>query len=144
MLPRWHIFWGAVFSLILYLVVPGIEWYYLIIVFLSSFLIDFDHYMAAAYNSGKISLFESFKYYDIDRIKAMKEKKKGIRNKGTFHLFHTVEFHFLVFILGLFFAPLFYVFIGMMFHTLLDLLYLAVRDVLYRREFLLWNWIKSR
>ena len=144
MLPRWHILYGAVFTVLIWLLAPQIAWYNLILMFLASFLIDFDHYLSASFNSKKWSLKNAFRYYEIDRIKANAEKEKGNRKQGNFHLFHTIEFYILVLIIGLFWAPLFYVFAGMVFHTLLDILHLGTQDAMYRREFFFWKWIKGR
>jgi len=43
MLPKAHIFYGAIFSIILYLI--GLSAIESILTFLASFLIDFDHYL---------------------------------------------------------------------------------------------------
>jgi len=141
MLPRWHILSGLAFTLILWYFFPQTEWYYLAIVFLSAFLIDFDHYMCAVYKTGRISLFNAFKYHDLLKKKGLAEKKRGIRRKGDFHVFHTIEFHALVLLAGFVIHPVFfYVLVGMVFHSLLDVVDLSVNRELYRREFFFVNW----
>lgn len=144
MLPRWHIFWGAIFSLLLYILFPQISLLNIIIVFLSSFLIDFDHYAASISKTRSLSLFKSFEYYKNEGCIFQDEKKKGIRRRGTFHPFHTLEFHALILIIGLFFNPFIYIFIGMLFHSFLDLIYMVYNDVLYLREFLFFNWLLKK
>ena len=145
MLPRWHIFWGAIFTLLIWILAPNISLIFLALIFFSSFLIDFDHYIMSVLKTKRISLLHAFDYHKKEEIKLIKEKKKGIRKKGDFHLFHTLEFHALIGILGIFWTPFFYIFVGMVFHSLLDLADLLHKDRFYRREFFLINWlIKKR
>jgi len=144
MIPRWHIFWGAIFSGSLWLLNPQINLIYILIVFLSSFLIDFDHYVVSVLKTKKTSLKHSFKYHDTQRKIEEKEKKKGIRKKGDFHIFHTLEFIALTGLIGYFFTPFYYIFIGMVFHSLLDFLWLIYKDRLYRRNYFLLSWIYKK
>ncbi len=144
MLPKWHVLLGAIFTLLLWAVAPTINPIYLSLVFLSSFLIDFDHYLASALKSKRIlGLRDSFRYHD----KKIKEEKAdisaGIKKKGDFHLFHTIEFHVFVGLLGILFIPLFYIFIGMLFHSLLDVYDGLRKGWLHRREFFLSNWVRK-
>lgn len=144
MLPRWHILLGALFSILIAVFMPEIPFYSLVLVFLSSFLIDFDHYMCAVFKTKKISLLRAFEYHEKEGFKMMEMHKRGIRKKGDFHIFHTIEFHILVAILGIFFVPFLYIFIGMTFHSLLDVFYLLNEDMLYTREFFLFNWLREK
>ena len=143
MLPRWHILLGAILTLVFWAASPNISFVYLGLIFLSSFLIDFDHYVVSALKNKSPSLKKSFSYHSDLRQKIEKEKKKGIRKRGDFHLFHTVEFHLLVGLLGFFWAGFFYIFIGMIFHSLLDLGWLLHKDLLHAREFFFFNWIRK-
>ena len=143
MLPRWHIVWGAVFTLILGLS-ANLRWEYLILIFASSVLIDFDHYLCGATRIKSWNLFHNFKYHKkLGQIQRA-EREKGIRKRGDFHLFHTIEFHALIGIAGLFWIPFFYIFIGMIFHSMLDLFYLLHKDYVYRREYFFFNWVAKR
>ncbi len=142
MLPRWHILFGFIFTLVIWYFAPNISLFYLLLVFLSSFLIDFDHYICAVKKNGNFNIFHAFKYHEEQRNLEEKEKRRGTRKKGDFHLFHTVEFHVMIGILGIFISPFFYIFIGMVFHSLLDLIWLLKEDRFYRREYFLINWVK--
>jgi hypothetical protein len=144
MLPKWHILWGGIFTLILWAFVPEISFLYLGLVFLSSFLIDFDHYIWAVKHTRKFGLSHALKFHEKLGKKEVAEKKKGIKKRGPFHLFHTVEFHGLIGLLGFFWIGFFYVFIGMIFHSLLDLMYLVYLGRLYRREYFLFSWLRNR
>jgi len=138
MIPRWHILLGAIFTAFIWLVFPETAWYNLALIFLSAFLIDFDHYICAVWKTGKLGLFSAFAYHKKLQKMHRKCKKKG---KGDFHIFHTVEFHLLVFALGFLFEPFFYVFAGMVFHSLMDVIHLIILKELDKREFFLVNWL---
>lgn len=141
MLPRWHILFGAIFSIIVWIAVPTIDYLYIIFIFLSSFLIDFDHYICSAFKTKKLGLFHSFEYHkDMDR-QAKADLAKGIKEKGDFHIFHTIEFHILVGLFGLISTPFFYIFLGMIFHSLLDIYSLLYEKEMYKREFFLAAWL---
>lgn len=135
MLPRWHIILGMIFTVLVWVVIPTISPAYLALIFLSSFLIDFDHYVASVLKTKKYSLRHSFRYHEKMEKELKKKIKKGIKEKGDFHLFHTIEFHALIGILGVFITPFFYVFIGMFFHSLLDLIFLIHKRVFHTREY---------
>ncbi|MEK6892757.1 MAG: hypothetical protein AABX07_01000 [Nanoarchaeota archaeon] len=143
MLPKWHIFYGALFTLFLWIIAPTIKIIDLALIFLASFLIDIDHYLCAVFDTKKMSLKNALNYYEEIKIRTTEERRKGIRKKGNFHLFHTIEFHVLIAMLGIFWLPFLYVFIGMVFHSLLDLFYMSKRDYLYHREFFFVNWLMN-
>ncbi len=144
MLPKWHVFLGLVFSLVLWAFFPDIRWYFILVLFLSSVLIDFDHYMTFIWKKGSWSLPDAFDYYikQIDTI--ISERKRGIIRKGDFIIFHTIEFHAVVLALGFLYPVFLYVLAGMVFHSLSDLVYLTYEGYVYRREFFLTNWIRMK
>ena len=144
MLTYWHILFGALFTFIIWVFVPRISPVYLVLIFLSSFLIDFDHYMNSVIKNKKLSLFHAFEYHKKLNKKEIEEKKKGIRRKGDFHIFHTIESHVFVAIVGLLWIGFFFVFIGMVFHSLIDLAESLYRDRFYRREYFFFNWLIKR
>jgi len=143
MLPRWHLILGAIFTFSIWLISPEIRLVYLALVFLASVLIDFDHYVIAVIRTGKLSLASSFDYHQMCQIEHLKNVKKGIRKKNGLYFLHTIEFHVLIGILGVFFLPFFYIFLGMVFHSLSDLFYLMNKSEVYRREFFFFSWIRK-
>lgn len=144
MLPRWHIFWGAIFSLFIWEFVGEIKYEYTLLIFLSSIFIDLDHYINAVIKNKNLHLGRAFDYHkDMAKIQEG-ERKKGIRKKGDFHLFHTIEFHLFIALIGIFWTPFFYIFIGMVFHSFLDFFYLINKDYLYRREYFFFKWISDK
>ena len=141
MRPYYHIIFGAIFSILVWIAAPQLNYLYAILLFLSTFLIDFDHYLCSALKTKKLGLFHSFAYHKEIRKRELTEKARGIKQRGDFHLFHTVEFHILVGLLGFLWIGFFYVFLGMIFHSLIDVYSLLSDKMMYRREFFLTAWI---
>ncbi len=145
MLPRWHILLGLLFSLVFWIVFPETHWIYAAIIFLSAFLIDFDHYMNAVFKTGKICLFDAFEYHRRLIKKALADKKREVRKRGDFHIFHTIEFHIFTLVMGFIIHPVFfYILIGMVFHSIVDLISLIWEDGLYRREYFFVRWLARK
>jgi hypothetical protein len=144
MIPRWHVLFGAVFTFILWLAVPNIDYLYLGLVFFSSFLIDFDHYLCAVIKTKSLSLKNAFEYHKEKHKQHQREKTKGIKKKGDFHLLHTVEFHALIGLLSIFWAGFFYIFLGMMLHSITDAITMFYDNGLHRREFFFFNWLRRK
>ena len=144
MLPKVHIILGAVFSILIWFLLPQIPLYCIVLIFLSSFLIDFDHYMCAVLKNKSLSLPKALQYYCAINKTEEREFKAGIKRKGNFHVFHTVEFHLLVLALGFISELFFFIFIGMTFHSLIDIADMSFKGRLYRREFFFVNWLIKR
>ena len=140
MLPRWHIFFGAIFTFIIWISAPQTPIIFLLLMFSSSFLIDFDHYIVSVRQTKKLSLKNSFEYHKEELKKEDRDIARGIRRKGDFHIFHTVEFHALVGVLAIFFSPFLYIFMGMVFHSLLDVFSLVKSGKFHRREYFFFEW----
>jgi hypothetical protein len=144
MYPRYHILLGAIFTALIWIVAPEISQLYLLLIFLSSFLIDFDHYVASVIKTKKYGLKDSFEYHRLVNLKTTRELKEGIRKKSDFHLFHTIEFHALIGLFGIFWSGFFYIFVGMIFHSLLDVIDLLRYKAFHRREYFFFNWWRKR
>ena len=144
MLPKWHFLLSILFIALVWIIISEISLLYLFLIFFGAFFIDFDHYAVSVWKTGKIGLFDSFKYHDKMKETEEKEKARGIRRRGDFHLFHTVEYLILVFVLDYLWVGFFYIFIGMLFHSVLDLVWLVYEDRVYRREFFLINWLRKK
>ncbi len=144
MLPKYHVLFGALFTLLIWISSPGINLIYLSLVFFSSFLIDFDHYLASLIKTKKWRINDSLEYHKKLLKKEKEDIARGIRRKTDFHLFHTVEFHAFVGILGIFITAFFYIFIGMLFHSLLDVFDLIKRNAFHRREYFFFNWLARK
>ncbi|MBS3078646.1 hypothetical protein J4218_00830 [Candidatus Pacearchaeota archaeon] len=130
MLPKVHIFFGAIFSIILYVI--GLDIFNCTLVFLASFLIDFDHYLWYIIKHEDFHLKNAFYF-----LKHLKKKKK------TLMIFHTLEFLIFVLLLSYVWIEFFWISIGMIFHSILDLIDLYNEKELYLREFSLINYLIS-
>ncbi len=125
MLPRFHFFAGLIFSIILFLIFPSVTLLGAVIIFLSSFLIDFDHYVAYVFIKKDLSLKRAYKWFVKKRKKFLKlSRKERNQRKHIVCFLHGIEPLILVFFLGYFVHSLFYyVFIGFAFHILSDAFY---------------------
>jgi len=141
MLPKYHIILGLVFSIILILIFPQIGILGFLIIFLSSVLIDVDHYLSFAYNKKDFSLSKSYVWHLEQKKLESAKVKKGIREKGFFHPLHTIEFLILLAILSFFSQITFFIFIGILFHSLNDFIDLVNTDRLYHRWFFLTEYL---
>ena len=122
MFPKTHIILGFFLSLILYLIFPQINLLEALLIFLSSFLIDFDHYIYYIYKEKDFSLKNSINWFKqrSKKVKSLLKQKRKKLSTG-FYLFHGIETLLISFLLGFFFNTLFYfVFIGILFHLILD------------------------
>lgn len=144
MLPRKHILYGFLFTLIFWFFSPKTQIINLFLIFLSSFLIDFDHYIQAVLKTKNLNLQNSLEYHNKQEKIFQKNHKKRIRKKADFHIFHTLEFHILIAGLSILWTPFFYILMGMIFHSILDIFSMLQKDRLYLREFFFFNWVRKK
>ncbi|VVB78729.1 Uncharacterised protein [uncultured archaeon] len=131
MLPKTHIIFGAIFSLIAYYFL-SLDYLQSSLIFVSSFLIDFDHYMWYVNKKKDFSLKNSYYYL-----------KKVRLNKPVMMIFHTIEFLFLVLLLSFLWNGFLFILIGMLFHSVLDIIQMAYEGELEYREFFLTCYLLS-
>jgi len=123
MLPKTHILIGGIFAVLVYLIF-AISPLNSLLIFLASFLIDFDHYLFCVNKNKDWSLKKA--YYFL----------KGLNpNKPVFMIFHTTEFHLFVFILGFLWDGFWFILIGMILHSILDIGLLCYEKEIKYREF---------
>lgn len=125
MLPKYHILLGFILSLLLFLIFPSINWIGAVIIFLSSFLIDVDHYIHYVFKKRDLNLGKAYNWY-IFRQKKLLSLSRNQRNKipGHFLFLHGIEPLLILLLLGIFLSKYFlYILIGFAFHLLLDVLY---------------------
>jgi len=130
MLPKNHIIIGLILSLLIYLIFPQIGILAAGVIFLSSFLIDVDHY-----------LYYAIKYHDWNLKNAYNWfiHKSKIWNKLTPHqrkdyeraviIFHGAECIFILMLLVILNKIFLFILIGFIIHLLLDFI-----DILNRNE----------
>ena len=144
MYPRWHILFGGMFALFIWIVAPQINPFFILLIFFSSILIDLDHYLCSVFKTKKLSLFHSFEYHRKLIKEEKKKKNLGLREKSDFHIFHTIEFHILIGLLGFLWIGFFYLFLGMIFHSLLDIYSMLYEKTLFQREYFFINWLRRK
>jgi len=133
MFPKWHILFGAIFSLILFLVFK-VNLFYSIVVFLASVLIDVDHYLFYVKRKDDWNLKTAFNWFV-----ALEKKHKPLAL-----IFHNIEFVILILILSFFHNFFLFILIGLLFHLSIDLIYLIVADRMGTKEFLLTRYLLNK
>lgn len=118
MKPLKHIIFGALFTLLVYLVFPWLGWNVLII-FAASVLVDIDHYFIAVMITGNWCPFKAYKffkkiYHDGDIV-------DGKDLTYELYIFHTFEFYILLFILSFSNVVFLLILGGISIHVFLDL-----------------------
>ncbi len=134
MLPGKHIFWSFLFSLVLYLIFPvSVSLIGVSIIFLSSVLIDVDHYIYYIYKTKNWNLKKSVSWYFINRDKFAKmtrEQKNKIYTGLCF--LHGIEAILIIILMIIIPNPLSYIMIfmliGFVFHLILDAIDLYIRN----------------
>lgn len=124
MLPKWHILLGAIFSILIYFLFH-ITIFQAILIFLASFLIDFDHYLFSIKRTNSLNLKKAYYWH----------KSIPKNHKPIMHIFHTIEFMIVVAILSFFFNLFLYILIGMLFHSILDIISMIYNKNFNCREF---------
>jgi hypothetical protein len=121
MLPKTHIIGGFFLTLILFLIFPQITWFYALVIFISSFLIDFDHYLAYAYEKKRYNPWQVYKtMIDARAIIRKIPLEKRLEYKHLIMIFHGIEF-WVVLALLIFVHKIFlFILIGIAIHMMLD------------------------
>lgn len=130
MLPRQHLLSGFLFSLILFFFYPEIGYLGVLIILLSTFFIDVDHYLYYVYRKKDWSLRNSYNWYFIIGRKGkkftVKQKKKSY---SELCFLHGIESIIILAVLSYFSLFFFYILLGFVFHQILDAI------DLYRRKY---------
>lgn len=121
MYPSKHIIFGILFSGICYLLFPKIEIIGASIIFLSTVLIDVDHYIYYIYKKKDFNLKNAYNWFIKSVNKFLSLPIKQRNNVYTaFCFLHGIEILLLLLILTSFSKYFFFILIGFSFHLLLD------------------------
>ena len=134
MLPKHHILLGFIFSIIVWILFPEIGFLNFSIIFLSSVLIDFDHYMFYVFRKRDLSLSEAYDWH----LSLMGKIRKPIMM-----IFHSIEFILLITLLAFFYQIFIFILVGILFHSIADIIDMYYRDKLHLREFSLIRYLIS-
>jgi len=127
MLPKYHIVTGLIASVFIFVMFPSITILDASIIFFSSFLIDFDHYLYYILIKNDYSLNRAYKWF-IAKNKYLLNLKKEQRAKykNTILIFHGIEFWLLLLVLALINKLFIWVLVGISIHMLLDYIELTI------------------
>jgi hypothetical protein len=121
MLVKYHILTGFVISLLIWFLFPQIGWFYTLIIFLASFLIDFDHYLWYALKKKDWNLVNAVNFFYKQRDFFLKMKiSEREKYKNIIMIFHGIECWILLVLLILVHKVFLFVLIGMGIHMILD------------------------
>jgi len=121
MLPSSHIFLGAITSFFIFIIFPQIGWLAFLIIFLSSVLIDFDHYLYYVVKKKDFSLMNAYAWFikNRDIWMALSKKEKEKFQQGII-IFHGIECWILLILLTLISRWFLFVLIGVLVHMVFD------------------------
>ena len=128
MYPKQHLIFGIIFSAVLFFLFPQIGLTGFLIIFLSSFLIDVDHYLYYVYKKKDLSLKHAYNWF-IKKKKRFLALPRKQRNKIYigFYFLHGIEILIVLFLFSFFSKYFLFIFTGFAFHLLLD----AVDQTIY-------------
>ena len=129
MLVKYHIILGALISILVYFIFT-VTLIQTLIIFLSSFLIDVDHYLIFIFNQNSLSLKKAHKSFLNRRRKWIKlSNQEKEKYKRHILIFHGIEFIIILLILS-FYIPIFkFILIGILIHLTLDYI-----DIFYFKD----------
>lgn len=104
------------------------------IIFLSSFLVDVDHYFYYIFKKKDLSFKNCLNFFGYMDKKYNVPSYKG-RVFYTLCIFHVVEFLILIAILAFFSKIFLFIFIGFALHLFVDLFYLAIEKSKFRKTY---------
>lgn len=122
---KYHLLFGILFTILLYFLFSSIiSIFGLAIIFLSSFLIDVDHYLYYVFRKKDFSLKRAYKWYvkNTHKFCSLPLEKRNKFYIGIY-IFHGIEFLIILFLLGTFVSQIFiFILVGFWFHLFMDLI----------------------
>ncbi len=133
MLPKYHLIYGFIFSLLLLAIFPSIGLTGALIILASTFFIDGDHYLVYVFRKKDISLKNALKYYMNIRRKYGLTGIKGVKMPILY--FHIGEAIIITAVLALKYKIFIWILIGFLFHIFLDFIDMKRLGVLEQRDY---------
>lgn len=131
MLPKWHIILNLIIGLILLFFFPPIG---VLIFFLSSVLIDVDHYFYYIFEKKNISLKSAYTWFLLKKKKLLSlSKNERNKHKKFILIFHGIEPLIVLLILSKYSIFFSYIFLGFLIHLIEDLVE-ATRMGVFRKK----------
>ncbi len=134
MLPKYHVVIGFLASLIIHLIFQ-ITFIQFLVIFLSSVLIDADHYFLYILRKKDFSLRKAINYFKERRKKWLSMKPEKRKNyKRAIFIFHGFEFWILLIIIANYINLIWFVLLGIFIHMFLDYIdIIYIKDSLYTK-----------
>jgi len=145
MLPPKHFILGLLFAIFLYFIFPQIGLIEFTIIFLSSFLIDIDHYLYYVYKKKDFSLKNSYQWFMKRREKFLSLPWKQRNNFNiNLSILHGIEVLVILFLLSFIHKYFLFVFVGFAFHLLLDSIDQTTYWDRISKVSLVWDYLRFR
>jgi len=137
MLPRTHIIINLFLSLIFSFKIPFLG---IVIFFLSSILIDIDHYIYYIIKKKDFNIKNSYKYFIKRELKLKKLSDKELKKlKHPILFLHGIEPLLVIYFLSLSYPILVYVYLGFFIHLIEDLIHEKKAYLTKLRFFLIYS-----
>ena len=122
MYPSQHIILGLFFGIFVFIIFPSIGIFGILIIFLSSVLIDVDHYVYVAIRKKEFNLFKVRKWFTEAKKKLFRMSlEQRTRTSTCWCFLHGFEFMLGLILLGVFVSEYFFLaFVGILLHHILD------------------------
>lgn len=122
MLPHKHFIYGLILSLILFLIFPKIGILGVLLIIISTTLLDADHYLYYIVKKGDFSLIRAYKFFRNNHKRFLRiPPNKRAKYYGAWCFLHGIEWLIILLLLAFFLSEYFgFIFIGVAFHLLLD------------------------
>jgi hypothetical protein len=145
MLPKTHAILGAVFSLLIYFILH-LSLFSVILIFLASVFIDFDHYLWYIYKKKSLNLKSAYNWFKKKREKWTKlSKKEREIYKREYLVFHSVEFWIVLLALSFISKIFLFILIGVLFHIIVDYIeVIYMKEKLYPKFSLIYVYFKNK
>lgn len=147
MIPSHHAIFGAIASIIIFLLFPQIGLLGFLIIFLSSIVLDVDHYFYYIFHKKDLSLKRAYHWFMIDRKNffdslSLKDREKF---KHELMIFHGIEFWILLVLLLFVHRIFFFIIIGVLIHMILDFIHLyQVKIPFYTKTCQIYNYKRNK
>jgi len=129
MIPRYHFLIGAIVSIFLWLFIELITPLVALIIFLSSILIDFDHYLYFVIRDKDLSLNKANNWF-LEKRKLQENETlvKQKRYRAAILIFHNLESLIILFLLTYINKIFLWILIGFIIHMLTDYLEISTKS----------------
>lgn len=145
MLPKIHVLVGLIFSILFYFIL-NISLIGVLLIFLSSFLIDTDHFFWYIYRKKSFNLKESYFWFKEKRKQWLQlSENQREKYKRPYLIFHSIEFWIILVLLSFLNKLFLFILLGIIIHIILDYIEIIyLKEKFYMKFSLIWVFIKNK